>query len=583
MELIDIYNSIKNPLDDPTIVDTLINKYEESTSGNFYTSLTKSTKKENVGSYYINDHNKFFSGLFNAWKHSVLSMTREQFEILKKHGSLDDTFIKLRNYLKTVPDVKTEEEARHIIYGSYKDKELEDAFDKYSWDAPGHYSSWVFVNSRYVNAKKTAGMLTEHRLYINSDSLDTYKVAMEFVKKCINRNIPYDFKFDVAGNRDDTIVIYSDTEHLVDFINILNEIKKEQPEIGARFKTPPLLTGKIGDWIGYGSEPVIEGKKDSFNGLRAKVIDHAITEVLTKWLENNMIRLITFRNNTIHISEYASVLITEAIIQQLTSRYTWSMENETRVAKDQHRNPDYQKIVNKLGYSDKELKSAQFKNGIYRLVLKELSNNIVDILRKDNNTTELSIPLNNGVKFDVYTSYIKSSLRKMLSKIVQKDPDLKNEIKETIKIRCSENGIDPNNIAFDKRITEKFKVAPMPKVHKPVEVEPVITHPKVEEQKPQKKVPMESLRVVKTKESPFVHTTYVPSRKLLSTLDEYIDYNPDKVIPFIYENMNAIRLLFPELIRKNRPLADKFLNENVTSFPELQDIYNNSLHFKRSI
>jgi hypothetical protein len=259
------------------------------------------------------------------------------------------------------------------------------------------------------------------------------------------------------------------------------------------------------------------------------------------------------------------------------------MENETRLAKDQHRNPDYQKIINKLGYSNKELKSAQFKNGIYRLVLKELSNNIVDILRKDKNTTELSIPLNNGVKFDVYTSSIKTSLRKMLSKIVQKDPDLKNEIKETIKIRCSENGIDPNNIAFDKRITEKFKVAPMPKIHKPVAPQPVITPPKVEEQKPQKKVPMESLRVVKTKESPFVHTTYVPSHKLLSTLDEYIDYNPDKVIPFIYENMNAIRLLFPELIRKNRPLADKFLNENVTSFPELQDIYNNSLNIKRSI
>jgi hypothetical protein len=47
--------------------------------------------------------------------------------------------------------------------------------------------------------------------------------------------------------------------------------------------------------------------------------------------------------------------------------------------------------------------------------------------------------------------------------------------------------------------------------------------------------------------------------------------------------MNAIRLLFPEWIRKNRPLADKFLDENVASFPELQDIYNNSLNIKRSI
>jgi hypothetical protein len=47
--------------------------------------------------------------------------------------------------------------------------------------------------------------------------------------------------------------------------------------------------------------------------------------------------------------------------------------------------------------------------------------------------------------------------------------------------------------------------------------------------------------------------------------------------------MNAIRLLFPELIRKNRQLADEFLEKNVASFPELQDIYNNSLNIKRSI
>ena len=582
MELIDIYNSIKNPLDDPTIIDSLISKYEESTSGDFYTSLTKTTKKENVGRYYQADHDKFYAGIFNAWKRNVLSMTKEQFEILKKHGSLDDTFIKLKNFLKTVPDVKTAEEARHIIYGTYDDHDLEDAFDKYSWDAPGHYSTWTFVMSRYVNAKKTAGMLTEHRLYINSDPLDTYKVAMQFIKKCIQRNIPYDFKFDEAGNRDDTIVIYSDTEHLVDFINILNEIKKENPEIGEKFQAPPILTGKIGDWIGYGSEPQIEGKKDTFNGFRAKVIDHAISEVLTNWLDKNMIRLITFRNNTIHMYEFASVLITESVMKQLNSSYTWSIENETKVAKSQHREPDYQKIYDKLGYSEKDLKNPQFKNNIYQLVLKNIPNILVDILRRDTNQMELAVPLNNDKKYEIYTSKIKAAVRGMVSKINQKDPEFKELLVETIKKRCSENGIDPNNIAFDKRITEKFKVTTMPKVHKPVIEEPVVPTPK-EQDKKQKIVPMESQKVVKTKVSPFVHTTYVPSHKLLSTLTELLDYNPEKVIPFIYENMNAIRLLFPELIRKNKAMAEEFLNENISSYPELQDIYNNTLYIKRSI
>ena len=40
-------------------------------------------------------------------------------------------------------------------------------------------------------------------------------------------------------------------------------------------KDPPLLTGRIDGWIGYGSEPnkSIDGKKTSFNKKRATIIE----------------------------------------------------------------------------------------------------------------------------------------------------------------------------------------------------------------------------------------------------------------------------------------------------------------------
>ena len=40
MELIDIYKSIKNPLDDLKVIDTIIEKYSDSSSLNFYNALT---------------------------------------------------------------------------------------------------------------------------------------------------------------------------------------------------------------------------------------------------------------------------------------------------------------------------------------------------------------------------------------------------------------------------------------------------------------------------------------------------------------------------------------------------------------
>ena len=53
MELIDIYRSIKNPLDEPGFIDLLIDKYGESKERviDLYTLLIKTAKKENVGTY----------------------------------------------------------------------------------------------------------------------------------------------------------------------------------------------------------------------------------------------------------------------------------------------------------------------------------------------------------------------------------------------------------------------------------------------------------------------------------------------------------------------------------------------------
>ena len=203
---------------------------------------------------------------------------------------------------------------RKIIFGSHADKDLEDAFEKYAWNSEGQYSSWEYVSSQKISAFRSNGMDSEHRLYINTDPLDIYKVSMYLISKCVQRNIPYDFKFDEAGNRDDTIIIYTDTDHFLDFISILNEIEKEHPEIIANVKNPPLLSGKIGGWIGYGTEPKIPGKKTSFNEVRADAIEEAMNKSVTDWLEEHFIRLIAYNNNTVHVFEYVSAVVTDEIL-----------------------------------------------------------------------------------------------------------------------------------------------------------------------------------------------------------------------------------------------------------------------------
>ena len=146
MELTDLYRQIKNPIDDPRVLQMLVDAYAESSKyGTFYTSLTKRQQKENVGKHYVDDYDKFYSMMFNDWKNAITSMSRERYEHLRRLGKCQPDFVKLRNFLKTVPDVKTKNEVTSIIFSDHKDQELSEALYKYRWDYIGEGSGWVHL------------------------------------------------------------------------------------------------------------------------------------------------------------------------------------------------------------------------------------------------------------------------------------------------------------------------------------------------------------------------------------------------------------------------------------------------------
>ena len=63
MELIELYDQVKNPIDDPKVIEKLIKAYANSSKGlgGFYGQLTKTVQKEhNKGQYYREDADKFY-------------------------------------------------------------------------------------------------------------------------------------------------------------------------------------------------------------------------------------------------------------------------------------------------------------------------------------------------------------------------------------------------------------------------------------------------------------------------------------------------------------------------------------------
>lgn len=463
MELMELYNQIHNPIDDISVIEKLINAYANSLKGfgGYYGQLTKTVQKEhNKGQYYREDADRFYAMLFNKWKNSIVAMTRDEFVELYKQGSYGQDFIKMRNYLKNIPDVSAMKEADEIFYGSKGDKELEDALEKYSWKSFGGGSGWIHVCSRYLTAKKDQYPNVEHRLYLDTESLDTYKMTTYLVEKCDEHNLPYYFKFDQYADRDDTIVIYSSTENLTKYVEILQEIKREHPELVSRAKEPPVLTGKIDGWIGYGSEPAKtpDGQRHSFNEIRAKVLESSIGKVTKQWIMNHRNQQITYQGQKMFFQEYIAMKSTEKMIADLERRYISYEENDKKVAQRNGIRYNPTTVNDRLGYTLQDVRSPQFKQNIYRVLRDKMISSLPQVCNgsyKDMDAINMNVRNGKQITFSGYDLEI--IIQQLSVNISKNDPNFISSVQAEIKNNAKQYGIDSEKFCFDTKARETMR------------------------------------------------------------------------------------------------------------------------------
>ncbi len=463
MELMEIYNQIHNPIDDPRVIEKLINAYANLSKGfgGYYGQLTKTVQKEhNKGQYYREDADRFYAMLFNKWKNSIVAMTRDEFVQLYRKGSYGQDFIKMRNYLKNVPDVSTMKEADEIFYGNKGDKELESALDKYSWKSFGGESGWIHVCSRYLTAKKDQYPNVEHRLYLDTESLDTYKMITYLVEKCDEHHLPYYFKFDQYANRDDTIVIYSSTENLTKYVEILQEIKKEHPDLVSRAKEPPVLTGQIDGWIGYGSEPskTPDGKRQSFNEVRAKTLEHSIGTVTKQWIMSHRNQEITYQDQKLSFQDYVAMKSAEKLVADLEKRFLYYEEKDKKVAQRNGKTYNQLTVIDRLGYALQDVRSSQFKQSVYRILKDHMGTLLPRICNgsyKDMDTINMTV--RNGKKITFSGDDLETIIQRLSVNIAKNDPNFIPTVQATIKKEASQYGIDSEKFCFDTKAREKMR------------------------------------------------------------------------------------------------------------------------------
>ena len=135
----------------------------------------------------------------------------------------------------------------------------------------------------------------KHRLYVSIDFKELMNFTEDFVKELTKRKIPYELKIKAPYTRkdlsfgyseNDVLVIYADTEdRVVEYVNILNELIKHNPEYKDAIHRPSPHLGIINGLIGYGRE---FGNKISYSECIADNGNKAVIKTL-KDLNNEVI------------------------------------------------------------------------------------------------------------------------------------------------------------------------------------------------------------------------------------------------------------------------------------------------------
>lgn len=416
---------------DNTLNENNIDKILDAYASNLglYTSIVKinaEDKKKNYLNKYYAD--QLYLYLYNTWKSDLISIYKEKRFV----GKYQEMAYRIIKYLEDKKP-KDYKEVLKILNTSSIDSKTREALDELKWNRISELSTWQFIHSRTVRfyPKEVPAV---HRLYINCNSTYTHQITLEFIKECDKLNLPYRMKFDDAGNRADTIVIWANTKLLPKYIEILRKIKQNNP-ITENLHKPPVLTGVIDGWIGFASEPdnTKESKKLSFNTKREKHIEKELADVQKKYLYQTIKqkKYDFFRNI---LEEIINVTVSETI--------NYARDDET--------------FYNVKGYTIADVKSNEFKKLVKDYIYNH-QQEIVDYLLGVKNTIDLKIPYKKS-KIVISGYRVFSSTKRVFSKTAKKEPKLKKYILEQLKKTAPEFGIDSDKYYLDidkRKLIEK--------------------------------------------------------------------------------------------------------------------------------
>ena len=347
-----MYINVSNPLSNKDL-KKIVRAYSESCDYNFYKFITKNdTEEYEREDIYNYNSNNFYTYMFNMWKNNITSIDMNRFNSLKQRKIVEDQFLVLQAYLKNTPDITSKDEIYDIVHGG--GEELYFLFLRYGHQ-PELRKGWNEFYSEQFTSYQRKHFPNDFSFVINTMSFDTTLFCNIFTRRCNRNNLPFYYKYNDSKNFNTKIVIYSDEEHLMDYLGILRGIKEDYPKLVERCNEPNRLYGKIDNWIGFGSHK--DPYHDTYVIDRTKHIDKAIGEFTMDYLCKNTDKEISLGKTKVGIIDYVTEYICTLYINKL-----YYLEEQLRQYK----------------LSRRVLKSRFFYKSLFRTVKSNLIGQLID-------------------------------------------------------------------------------------------------------------------------------------------------------------------------------------------------------------
>ncbi len=174
-------------------------------------------------------------------------------------------------------------------YDPSPEEPQDDNFEKFAQKWQSHPDLFKKGYEPYIPSESNAGFYhvmdanyglqeRKHRIYINPSQEQRPEFVHTLIKKCIQNNVEYYFKYSRTTNRLDNLVIYASDEQLNSYSKIFREIEQETPDLIDGCRDLPL-SAQQACWFGYGVEDN-SSEKGSYTARIAKIVRKNITKHL---------------------------------------------------------------------------------------------------------------------------------------------------------------------------------------------------------------------------------------------------------------------------------------------------------------